>query len=49
MTYFLFNKPGEKTAMLVSYQKKKILGRHALITHLYHGLETKARPGRLFQ
>jgi len=26
MTYFLFNKPGEKTAMLVSYQKKEELG-----------------------
>jgi hypothetical protein len=26
MTYFLFNNPGEKTAMLVSYQKKEELG-----------------------
>jgi len=25
------------------------LGRHAFITHIYHGLETKARPGQLFQ
>jgi len=26
MTYFLFNKPGEKTVMLFSYQKKEELG-----------------------
>ena len=50
MTYFLFNKLGEKTAMLVSYQKKEELGTTCFYnTYIYHGLETKARPGRLFQ
>ena len=44
MTYFLFNNPGEKINCHASFiQKKKSLGRHAFITHIYHRLRNQSK------